>query len=65
MYLYQAVDPGPGICGGLLNLKFDHFRTSVLYDSDSPCIYLSVFAQHNRIALSDGSFQEIKLNIVP
>ena len=48
-----------------LRLNHNISKFLVSYDPDVPCIYLSVFAQLNRIALSDGSCSEIKLNIVP
>ena len=33
-----------------------YFQASEAYDPDSPCVYLSVLAHLNRVALSDGSF---------
>ena len=65
MYLYQLNNPGP-----IYLLKFaycfiynEYFQAP--YDPDIPCIYLSVFAHLNQVALSDGSFRETKLNNVP
>ena len=45
----------------MLNLMIYYFQALVLHDPDIPCIYPSVFAHLNQVALSDGSFIEIKL----